>query len=209
METIKCIQTRRTIRQYKPKEIAKDQLGILIDAARYAPSAGNLQNWRFIAVRDPAVKSQLSDACVQQVFIEQAPLVIVIVSDLDKAGSFYGQRGKDVYSRQNAAAAAQNIILAAHDIGLSSCFVSALDEAMIARALGLPENIRAEVVIPIGYADEQVPVPPRLPINEGLVFLDTWGNSFDDFLAVLGYTGHKVKKHVTNAIEQLKNVTKL
>ncbi len=206
METLKCIQTRRTIRQYQGKELGKDQIATLIDAGRYAPSAGNLQNWRFIVVRNPSVKAKLSDACVQQVFIEQAPVVIVITADLDKAEAFYGARGKEVYSRQNAAAAAQNILLCAHDLGLSGAWVSAFDEAMISRVLGLPGHVRAEVVIPIGYPDEQVPIPPRFPI-EGILFLDNWGNTFDDLMRVLGYTSHKVKKHVTAAMDKLKEIS--
>jgi len=205
METQDCIKSRRTIRQFKAQDVGQDQVHIIVEAGKWAPSAGNLQNWRFIVVRDPDVKTQLADACVQQLWIETAPVVLVIVSDLEKAGEFYGTRGKDVYSRHNAAACGQNMLLAAHDIGLASAWVGAFDEDMIARTLGLPSGQRAEVVLPFGYADEKPAPPPRF-LYEGLVYLNKWGNRFDDVALSMAKTGPFVKEQVTKSVGKLKSL---
>ena len=150
-----------------------------------------MQSSFFIVVRNEEVKIQLAEAAVQQVWIESAPILIVVASDLKKAEDFYGDRGKDVYSRHNAAAATQNMLLVAHDIGLSSAWVGAFDEDMVSRSLGLPEHIRPEVIMTVGYPDEKVPIPPR----------------FLDVLLSSGKTSHLVKHYVERGVKAADKLT--
>jgi hypothetical protein len=97
------------------------------------------------------------------------------------------------------------MLLTAHDIGLGAAWVGAFDEDMIGRTLGLPGNVRAEVVIPIGYPDEKPAPPPRF-LYEGLVALDGWGNRFEDLALSMAKTGPFVKEKVTKGLDKLKEV---
>jgi len=90
-------------------------------------------------------------AAYGQKFIAEAPVAIVISSDLDKITSVYGQRGRELYSIQDTAAAAQNMLLAITDLGLASCWVGAFDEEQVSGVLNLPSNIRPLVILPVGY----------------------------------------------------------
>ncbi|MFQ5620338.1 MAG: nitroreductase family protein [Candidatus Nanoarchaeia archaeon] len=195
MEVQQCIQSRRTIRKYTSEPVGPDQIHLIIEGGKYAPSAGNLQNWFFVVVNDEGKISALADASVQQVWMENSSVLIVVASDLQKAENFYGDRGVDVYSRQNTAAAVQNMLLVAHDIGLGAAWVGAFDEDMVSRTLGLPGHVRPEAIVVLGYPDEKVPIPPRFEFSS-IVWFNSWGSRFIDKLLSLGKTSHLVKKYV-------------
>lgn len=174
MDALECIRTRRSVRKYKDKPVPWDLVVKVFDAGRLAPSAGNIQNWKFVIVRDDAIRTQIADACLQQRWMEQAPVHFVIVALPEKIKRYYGVRGERLYSIQNCAAAAENMLIAAHAVGLGACWVSAFDEDMLHRALGLPEEVVPQAVITIGYADEK----PEMPMKDrafAKFFLDKWG----------------------------------
>ncbi|MCK4483131.1 nitroreductase family protein, partial [Candidatus Bathyarchaeota archaeon] len=100
----------------------------LVDSARWAPSAGNTQPWRFIIVRKPEIKRKLAAAALGQSFVEEAPVVIVVCADEDRSSMGYGVRGKTLYCIQDTAAAIQNIHLAAYSLGLGTCWIGAFRE---------------------------------------------------------------------------------
>ena len=110
---LKLIATRRSIRKYKDIPVEWTKMVDILEAGRCAPSCGNLQNWKFIVVTEPEAKHKVAEACVKQYWMEQAPVLIVICSNPDKAEKHYGVRGEKLYSVQNGAAAAMNMILAA------------------------------------------------------------------------------------------------
>ena len=139
---------------------------MLFRSGAHAPSSGNIQNWKFFYVRRPDLKQKIADACMQQGWIATAPVIIVLVSEPDKAARFYGVRGERLYSIQNCAAAAQNMLLAAHAVGLASCWIGAFDEEAITRTLQLGQRFRPQVILPLGYADEVVPEPMRQRIEQ-------------------------------------------
>ena len=147
-------------------DIERDKLGAIIDAGRLTPSAGNLQSWEFVIVKDKNSIKKLAEASFQQYWISGAPVVIVICAKLEKLKQYYGIRGEKLYSIQNCAAAAQSMLLMAHDVGLGACWVGAFDETMVARVIGTPEDVRPQVIIPLGYADEEVPEPPNYTLED-------------------------------------------
>lgn len=159
MDTIECIKTRRSIRKYHATPIGEDVITKMMEAAIHAPSSGNTQDWEFIVVRNQTAKKKLADACYGQRIVEEAPALIVVCSD-SKRVSEYGERGKNLYSIQNAAAAAQNIMLAAWDLGIGSCWIGTFDEIGVANAIILPSHVRPLVIITLGYPDEK-PNPPK------------------------------------------------
>ncbi|MEM7815647.1 MAG: nitroreductase family protein [Candidatus Aenigmatarchaeota archaeon] len=166
METIECISSRASIRSFKTDDIPENVLKAVIGAAVQAPSAGNVQDWEFIIVRNSETKRLLSEAAFGQDFISKAPVVIVICSDLKSISSAYGERGKNLYSIQDTAAAAQNMMLAACDLGLGTCWVGAFDEEMVRKILSIPSHIRPLVIIPIGYPAYKPKKPKRKGIDK-------------------------------------------
>ena len=151
METSECIKTRYSCRDYKTDPIPEETIKDLIELAVQAPNSGNAQDWEFIIVREGDTKRALYEATMEQKKLLEAPVSIVICSNLDIISAKYGARGANLYSVQNCAAAAENLMLAAWDKGIGSCWVGAFNENEIKRALYLPVNIRPLAIITIGY----------------------------------------------------------
>ena len=151
MDSIKVIKERRSIRRYLDKEIKLEIVSEILEAGSYAPSSGNVQNWRFLVVKDKKKREEIADACLGQTWMNQAPVHIVVCSDNRDINAMYKKRSEK-YSVQNCAAAVQNILLAAYDKGLGSCWVGAFNEDRIKRILFIPDNVSVEAVITIGYA---------------------------------------------------------
>lgn len=173
MEIPEIILKRKSVRAFAPKGLTDEEIKTLIEAAIRAPSAGNMQPWGFVAVRDRGVKEELVEASRGQSFIATAPVVIVVCADPAKNAQRYGDRGKTLYCLQDTAAAVENIMLTATHNGLATCWIGAFDEGMAAEAIGLPASVRPVAMIPIGYPDQDTPPRPRHPISEVLHF-DKW-----------------------------------
>lgn len=173
MDTKECILTRRSIRKFFDIPVPFEYIIEILDAGIHAPSAGNLQAYKFIVVTDDEKKLKLSDACLSQSWISTAPVIIVICAEVDKLERMYGLRGKKMYSIQDCACAAENMLLVAHNLDLGACFVSAFENDQVRLVLDIPKEVVPQVVIPIGYADEQVPKPSKYEIRD-LTFFDGW-----------------------------------
>ena len=97
MEVFKCIRSRQTIRMYDKKDIPNELVGQIIEAGIHAPSAGNLQPWEFIVVKDKNTKKELALAALRQRHVEEAPVVIVVCADMEKNVYRFHDRGKTLY----------------------------------------------------------------------------------------------------------------
>ena len=173
MELFECIQARRSIRNFRPDEIPEDVLERLLEAARLAPTAGNVQPWEFFVVRNKQVQGQLTDAALGQTWMLTAPVMVVVCADLARAGSSYGKRGIELYSVQDTAAAIENLLLAAVALGLAGCWVGAFREEVAASALGLdPGRLRPLAIIPLGYPKEQGRMPPKRSAADTVKYID-------------------------------------
>lgn len=193
MDVLECITARRSIRKYKDMEVEMDKVGKVLYAARDAPSSGNLQNWKFILVTDEDTRIKLAEASLNQYWMSEAPVHIVVCAEPEKAEQYYGIRGERLYSIQNCAAAIQNMLLAATAEGLGSCWVGAFEEEMVKRILDIPGNIRVQAIVTLGYANE---TPDKKPWKHELYticFLHSWDNRIKDINDVLGY--HCAKVH--------------
>ncbi len=173
METIECIKTRRSVRTYTKERIPEHITGEILEAAVQAPSAGNTQEWQFIVVSRPEIKKQIAEAAFGQHFIEKASLVIVVCADIEKIEKAYGERGVSLYVYQDTAAATQNLMLAAWERGIGSCWVGAFNEARIKGILVIPERVRPVAIIPMGYPLEKQSSPKKRPVKE-VVHEERW-----------------------------------
>ncbi|MGA9141624.1 MAG: nitroreductase family protein [Methanocella sp.] len=156
-----AIDGRRSVRSYRSEHVPDEAVAKILHAAHMAPSAGNLQGREFIVVRDPGTKSMISDAALRQRFIEEAPVCIVVCTNLPRTKRKYGKRA-ELYVVQYTSASMMNMMLQACELGLGTCWVGAFDEHAVAEALGIPGDIRPVVILPIGVPDESPQAPPRL-----------------------------------------------
>ena len=154
MELQEAIKGRRSIRHFKKQSIPEETITQLIEAASQAPSAGNIQPWHFIIVRNPTIKRKLAESALNQSHVEQAPVVIVVCADEKSSSMGYGKRGRTLYCLQDTAAATQNILLTAHSLGLGTCWIGAFNEDEAREAVNAPEGVRPVVMIPVGIPDE-------------------------------------------------------
>ncbi|HDH40986.1 MAG TPA: nitroreductase family protein [Candidatus Altiarchaeales archaeon] len=170
MDILDTIKNRRSIRHFSSRNVESDKIDKILEAAKWAPSAGNLQARDFILIKDSKTRDKIATAALNQGFISEAPIVIVVCANRRRSGYRYGRRGESLYCIQDATASIQNMLLMAHSMGLGSCWVGAFDEEKIREILGIPPEVRPVAIIPIGYPDE-IPVTPerRIEVHE-----DSW-----------------------------------
>ena len=206
MDTIECIYTRRSIRKYKDIPIEWELVGRIVEAGSLAPTAGNIQDFRFIVVQDETKRKQLAEACLQQYWMESAPTIIVACAEIKRAKLFYGVRGERLYTIQNVATAMENMLLAAHNFGLGACWVGAFDENMVKRICGIPDYARAHAIMTLGHPDEQPPKPQQYKL-ENLFYFEKYNNRIKDIHVVLGEYSPTIARHVKEAKEGLDKST--
>ena len=149
MDFFKIIKKRTSIRSYNDRPVSEEQVTKLLKAANAAPSAGNLQSYKIVAIRDEELKDDLVEASHGQKFIRQAPVVFVFLQDRERSSSKYGERG-ELYSLQDGTIAATYLQLAGIELGLDSCWVGAFDDDEVADLLETDKQPLA--IIPVGYA---------------------------------------------------------
>jgi len=177
MDVIEAIRGRRSVRTFETgKDVSEKTVTELIDAARCAPSAGNIQPWEFIIVRRSELKKRLAEAAFGQSFIEEAPVVIVVCADENRSFEGYGERGRTLYCIQDTAAAIQNIHLAAYSAGLGTCWVGAFKEDDVSKIMNVSKGIRPVALIPLGYTSK-FPSPRTKRTADQIVHYDLFGST--------------------------------
>jgi len=150
METIEAIESRRSIRRYQDTLVEKEKIDALLEAAIRAPSWVNKQCWRFVVVTDKDIIKKLTDAnSMINSWLKDAPAVIVACADPKDSG-----HNNDLpYYMMDVSLAMENLVLAAADMGLGTCFLAAYDEGKVKKVLGIPDNVRVVTMTPLGYPD--------------------------------------------------------
>jgi len=172
MELDDCIRYRKSVRNFTTKTLPFEKVGEILDAARFAPSSGNAQNWRFIIIKEN--KEKVAVCCEGSEWVSTAQYLIVVCSDQERMKQLYGPRGEALYAVQNCSAAIQNMLLKAHDLGIASCWIGQFDEHKLNELLGIPQTIRPQAIIAYGYGDE-----PEMQQRESLknnVYFEKWGS---------------------------------
>lgn len=172
MELREAIEKRRSVRSFIDRDVKIDDVVEILEYANLAPSAGNLQARDFVIVRDDRLRRSLAKAALDQAFVSEAPIDIVVCANLRRI-SPYGARGINLYCIQDSAASIEHILLLALEYGLSTCWVGAFDERRVSEILDLPSYVRPVAIIPIGYP-RHIPKPtPRIEIDK-LIHTDRW-----------------------------------
>ena len=148
------IATRTSIRDYENRPVEKEKIEKMLRAAMSAPTAMNKQPWHFVVVDQRTTLDALSDANPHAKMIKKAPLVIVVCGDMSKA---IEGGGRDFWI-QDASAATENLLLAAHALGLGAVWTGAYPSEersqAISKALSLPDNLIPLNMVVIGYPAE-------------------------------------------------------
>ncbi len=150
MTVLDAIKRRRSIRDYHNKDIPETILESLMEALRWAPSAGNLQSRRFYFVLSLDGRKKLARAALNQNFIASAPLVVVACLDR-RIAARYGDRGVNLYAVQDVSASVMNMMLVAQELGLGTVWVGAFHEFEVFEILEMPDFLRPIGLVPVGY----------------------------------------------------------
>jgi len=176
------LKGRRSIRRYRPDRVPEEMVEQLLEAGRWAPSAGNRQPWAFIVVRDEAVRRQVAQHAayyfLRWAHVEEAPLLIVLCGDA--RNRIYRQ-----FLREDVGLAGGQMMLQAKALGLGTCWIGGLDRKAIASVLRLPDHIEIVGLLTVGFPAEDPPPPPRKPLAE-IVHYDVYGNRARDGSATPG-----------------------
>lgn len=168
------VKHRGMVRTYKTDPVPEEKIQRLLRYAVRAPSAGNLQPWEFVVVKNPDVRAQLTKAAMNQNAVATAPMIIVTCADIQRMGSKYGTRGS-FFSLVDTSFATLLILLGAIEQDLGACFVGSYNPEEVAKVLELPPHVRPVGLITIGYPAEQPQKPKskKIPLHK-LVHIDRW-----------------------------------
>lgn len=165
MEFFEVLKERHSIREFRDKEIEEEKIKKILEAANSSPSAGDLQAYEIILVKDKRRKEELASAAWGQSFISDAPVVLVFLANPARSGVKYGRRGETLYCILDATIACAYAQLAATALGLGSCWVGAFDDDAVKRAVGAKPNMQPVGILPIGYPAESPRPTPRRNLN--------------------------------------------
>ena len=164
-ESQRCLDAllarRRMVRKFRPDPVSDEVVRRIVRAATRAPSAGHTQPWSYVVVRDAAIRRRLARAALGQMFVAEAPVVLVPCADRARSRARYGAKG-DHYAVVDMAFSSLLLLLAVVEEGLGACFVGALHEDQVAEILALPESVLPLAVVPVGVPAER---PRRLALR--------------------------------------------
>ncbi len=177
MDALEAILRRRSIRRYQDRPVEEEKIGRILLAAVHAPSAGDVRCWRFIVVRNRDKKEAIYRAALRQPQVLQAPVLVVVAADLEAIRRAYGRRGVNLYSIQDAAAATENMLIAATSLGLGTCWIGAFSEGEVSKIVGLPPQVRPLAIVTIGYPAE---TPTKKVVRpEDHCFSEVYGRRYE------------------------------
>ncbi|GFE57426.1 nitroreductase family protein [Geobacter sp. AOG1] len=177
MDTLEAIRTRRSVRKFSDRPVEPEKLQTVLEAVQMAPSWANMQCWRFIVVDDPEMKAKISELSYVEAYfapkgyksnpsrkaLAEAPVVIVACGVPTESGDLRGQQ----YYLADVGIATENLMLAAHAVGLGTVFVGVFDEGNLGYLLNIPPEVRIVGLFPLGYSQEEPKSgPPRKPLDE-------------------------------------------
>lgn len=169
LDTLKCILTRRSIREFTEKEIDDRDLITIIKCAMYAPSAGNQMPWHFIIIKDKNCMKKIMEFHPHSSMLESAKVAIAVVADT----SLEKYKG---YWVQDCSAAVQNLLLSSHALGLGSVWLGIYprEERIkgLSFLLNLPENVIPLAVVAIGYPGRKIEQPDRF--QQDRIHFEKW-----------------------------------
>lgn len=171
MDVLEAIRQRRSIRKFTEEPVEKELLTRILDAARWAPTGGNQQRWRFVVVTDPTVK-ELIRKVSPGIFAMPAAFVVICMEKDPEASAW----DEWIYAA-DCAMAAQNMMLAAFALGIGSCPAVSFAKEAVGEILEVPEGIEPELIVTLGHFEELPQAPAKRPLEE-IAFADEYGKEW-------------------------------
>jgi len=169
------LQKRRSIRKFKTDPVPEEMIRSCVEAARIAPSAENVQPWRFIAVTDPAKKKELADVAFPHMYrfsrwAADAPVIVALAAKLDILANRIGAHLQGTqYYLLDLGIAGEHFMLRAVEQGLGGCWIGWFHAKAASRALALPRNLKLTALLALGYPDvalDELKVKKRRDMDE-------------------------------------------
>ena len=152
MDFFELIYKRKSIRKYLDKPVEEEKLNKVLDAARIAPSAVNFQPWTFYVIRDKYMKEKFKEVYAKEWFYT-AP--VIICGFYDRNVSYKRRHDGREFGEVDVTIALDHLILAAHALGLGTCWIGAYQEEKLKELLGVPDNMVPVCLTPLGYPAEE------------------------------------------------------
>ena len=168
MDVSQAIRSRYSCRHYQDKPLEQDKLLAVLEAARLAPSAKNLQDWRFVVVTDRQTKKKVAEAANNQTFLEDAGAVIIGCSVSDHV-----MRCGQAVGPIDVAIALEHMCLQATELGLGTCWIGSFYPDKIKPIVGIPQNAMIVELLALGYPADSAKPQRREPI-ERVASIDRW-----------------------------------
>jgi nitroreductase len=173
----RILSGRRSIRRFLSTPVEPEKLRACLDAARIAPSAHNVQPWRFIVVDDPALKERLAAAAFSGVFgvskfAAQAPVILVLLARPNKTAARVGSLIQGVpFFLLDIGIAGEHIVLQAEELGLATCWMGWFSYRGARKVLDIPKAFKLVALMPLGYAASRPQrEPPRRMLEDIVSF---------------------------------------
>jgi nitroreductase len=168
MDVSEAIRRRYSCRHYQNKPLEQDKLTAVLEAARQAPSAKNLQDWRFVVVTDPQTKKSVAVAANNQTFLEEAGAILVACTVSDHV-----MRCGQAVGPIDVAIALEHIALQAAELGLATCWIGSFYPDKVKSILGIPEKVMIVELMALGYPADAFKEHRREP-TERIVSFEKW-----------------------------------
>ena len=176
MDILEAIFARRSIKKFKKGTIPYRVLFDVFEAAVSAPRAGNVPSTWMVLVESDKLKTKLKNACVDQDWIEDAPIIVAVCSNPTRLTQLYGEQG-EIYAIQNSSAIIQNMLIAAQEYGLQGTWVGSFSETEVKKVLspkGKMDEVNVHALIALGKPDEHPKKLPEIQATD-LVYFEEWG----------------------------------
>ena len=166
MDFFEVVDRRRSVRAFTDDAVTPGDLDAVLRATRAAPSAGNLQAYELVVVRDRPKREELAKAALGQSFIAQAPVCVVFLANPERSAREYGDRGRELYCIQDATIAACHAQLACVALGLASTWVGAFSDDGVRAAVSASRDLIPVCILPVGHPAEAPAANPRRSLSD-------------------------------------------
>jgi nitroreductase len=165
MTVLEAIRRRYSCRAYQDKPIEQEKLDAIFEGARLAPSAKNLQDWRFVVVTDTEKKHLLAEAANNQRFLQNAGAIVIACSN-----SRHVMRCGQAVGPIDVAIALEHIALQAVELGLATCWIGSFYPEKVRPIVGIPEDVAIIELMAVGYPADSKKEPRRQPLERILCY---------------------------------------
>jgi 5,6-dimethylbenzimidazole synthase len=190
MDIFEAIKGRRSCRKFSPEPIAENDLNLILEAATWAPSAANNQPWEFIVVSSADIKQKILEEAQERKqelfeksgwkwlnayqvgFLLEAPIILAVVGNPKRAGADLFLEGRGESYAHGCVAAIQNILLAAHALGLGSLWFTLFDKSALREILEIEAGKDPIALICLGKAAAEPLKTPRVAVKDKVRYLE-------------------------------------